>query len=298
MKQLCILFTLALIGFYSCKEGKERQTKSGMKYIVYREMNGKKPQTGDWVTVHMVYQEENDSVLFDSRTYGRPLRFALPAPKFSGSFEEGLMQIGEGDSAAFFVNADSMFENVISKEAHGFIKHRPKKGSHLRFNVSLLRVQPFQEAEMEIAMNESRQEQAERTTLQSYLKEKNLQAEKEPEGYYIFIQVPGKGREIKAGDRVSINFSGHFLNGAIFDSNEKSGKPYSFVAGTGEVIKGWDLAIQKLREGDKAMLIIPSSLAYGGDGLKRPNSLSYVIPPFSTLIFDIEVLKSEPLAKK
>jgi len=291
-----ILFILFATAFFSCKNGKQKETVSGMKYISFREKNGKKPKVGDWVTVNMVYKEENDSVLFDSRSYGKPLRFALPEPKFTGSFEEGLMSMGEGDSATFFINADSMYEHVISKGKNQTVIHRPKPGSKLKFDISLVRVQPYQEAEMEMAMADSKQEQAERNALSVYLHEKNLEIEKQPEGYYLLIQSHGNGKAINAGDLVSINFSGHFLNGAIFDSNGKTGKPYSFIAGKNKAIKGIELAVLKMHEGDKAMLIVPSSLGYGSEGLKKPNSLNYLIPPFSTLIFDIEVVKSEPLA--
>ncbi len=299
MKYFSIIFLSAFVFvFFSCQKGKELKTKSGMKYRVYREANGKKPNTGDWVTVNMVYSDNKNSVLFDSRKFGKPLRFALPAPKFIGSFEEGIACIGEGDSATFFISADSMFEKVISKEANDPLKNRPEKGSVLKFDVSLERVQSSREAEMEIAMNESKQEQAEKKALEEYMKEKNIPAEKQPEGYYLNITTAGKGKLITAGTRVSVIYSGYFLNGAVFDSNVKSPKPYSFTAGRKEVMKTWDWAIQKLHEGDKATLIIPSSLAYGSEGIKKPNTFTYFIPPFSTLIYEIEVVKSEAMAKK
>jgi len=292
-----ILFILSVSLIASCKKGTERTTPSGMKFVTYRELNGKKPHPGDWVTVHMVYMEDNDSVLFDSRNSGKPLRFALPHSKFEGSFEEGLMLLGEGDSASFFINADSMYEHVISKQK-GEMVRRPKPGSKLRFDVSLLRVQPYREAEMDIAMEESRQEQAEKKTLDAYLEEKNIHAEKEPEGYYILMESPGKGDKIKKGEKVFVKYTGQFLNGVIFDSNAHSGKPYEFTAGEKEVIEGWDLAVQQLRKGDKVTLIIPSALAYGRSGLRRGNSTKYFVPPYSTLIFDFEVLESAPLSSR
>jgi len=288
---------LAVVLISSCKNGKEKSTPSGMKYITYRELNGRKPVEGDWVTVQMVYKQDDDSVLFDSRKLGKPLRFALPKSKFEGSFEEGLMLIGEGDSASFFIDADSMFKYVISKQ-EGVMKNRPQPGSKLRFDVSLLRVQPYKEAEMEIAVDESNQEKAERKTLEAYLIEKNIQAEKKPGGYYIVMQSPGKGAPVKNGDRVSVLYTGRFLNGVMFDSNANSGKPYTFTVGNNEVIKGWDMAVQQLRKGDKVMLIIPSALGYGKDGIKRGNSMRYFIPPYSTLVFDFEVMETTSLSAK
>jgi FKBP-type peptidyl-prolyl cis-trans isomerase FkpA len=293
-----LVITFCMLAFYSCREGKIKQTESGMKYRVYREQNGRKPVPGDWVTVHMVYKQENDSVLFDSRENGKPLRFELPKPKFEGSFEEGLMYLGEGDSATFFINADSMFEKVILKNPQGIVKGRPTPGSHLKFDVSLVRVQTYQEAELEIALSESRQEQAEQKALEEYLSEKNIHAEKQHEGYYLLVTKPGSGKEIKAGDVVSMNYSAHFLNGILFNSSSKSGQPYSFTVGKGEVITGWDLAMEKLRAGDRALIVVPSPLAYGSEGVQKPNSKDYLIPPFSTLIIDVEVLKIEPSASR
>src|SRR5262249_20279736 len=96
----------------------------------------------------------------------------------------------------------------------------------------------------------------------------------------------------KNGSSVDVFYTGKFLNGAIFDSNAKSKKPYTFQVGNHEAIAGWDIAFLKLHKGDKATLIIPSRLAYGADGFKKPHSSDYIVPPFSALIFDVEVLNT------
>jgi FKBP-type peptidyl-prolyl cis-trans isomerase FkpA len=59
---------------------------------------------------------------------------------------------------------------------------------------------------------------------------------------------------------VFINYQGRFLNGNIFDSNASAHNPDTFIVGRDDVIKGWDLALQKLKKGDKVTLIIPSVL--------------------------------------
>jgi peptidylprolyl isomerase len=74
-----------------------------------------------------------------------------------------------------------------------------------------------------------------------------------------------------------------FTNGVKFDSS-RDGKPFSFKLGAGQVIKGWDEGLTKLRVGDHAILVIPSNLAYGSKGAGD------VIPPDSKLIFLIEVV--------
>src|SRR5690242_17720986 len=98
------LFVAALFISYSCKREKKAKAKTGLTYYIYRENKGPKPEVGDWVTVEMVYKDEQDSILFDSRKGGKPLRFAVRQSPFVGSFEEGLTYLSEGDSVTFFVS--------------------------------------------------------------------------------------------------------------------------------------------------------------------------------------------------
>ena len=288
--KLLLLMGLYLASAAGCKEGREIKTPSGMKVVVFRDGKGKKPVAGDWVSVNMVYRTEDDSVLFDSRPYGKPLRFSLPKPKFPGSFEEGLMQLSEGDSAAFYISADSMLLHMSRKDSTGQTYKSKKPGSVLRFDVSLVRVQPYHEAEMEIAENESSMEKAERRTLEAWLIEKNITASRDSMGFYLIPQKQGKGRQVENGMKIGVLFTGRFINGAAFDTNIDTRKPYEFTVGNNEVIRGWDLAFLRMREGDKATLILPSALGYGSEGLRMKNSLRYIVPPFSTLVFDVEVV--------
>ncbi|HRP92755.1 MAG TPA: FKBP-type peptidyl-prolyl cis-trans isomerase, partial [Ignavibacteriaceae bacterium] len=77
--------------------------------------------------------------------------------------------------------------------------------------------------------------------------------------------------------------SGFLLDGTKFDSSVERDEPFTFVAGVGQVIPGWDEGVQLMKKGSKARLIVPSNLAYGDRDLGK-------IPPNSTLIFDVEVL--------
>jgi FKBP-type peptidyl-prolyl cis-trans isomerase FkpA len=285
-----IALVVTLIG--SCKPGKERRTASGMRYILYEHKEGgKKPVKGDYVTVRMLYTDANDSILHDSRV--KPVRFQLKQSPFVGSMEEGLMELSEGDSATLFVSADSLYDKVLSKDS-GNTMDKPRPGSFLKFHVKLARVQNYNDAELEMALNENRMIEAEQKALENYLKEKNITSIGEPEGYIIVKKADGNGAPIVDGTTVQVNFTGMFLNGMVFDSNAKSGRPYTFTIGLNEVIAGWEFAFRKLRQGDKATLIIPSKLGYGKQGMMRPNSSTYVVPPFSTLIFDVEVVRTIP----
>lgn len=105
-----------------------------------------------------------------------------------------------------------------------------------------------------------------------------------PTGLTYLITKKGTGRLLKAGDTVSLNYTGTLTDGMKFDSSHDHNEPFAFKLGAGRVIKGWDEGVAKLHVGDHAILVIPGKLAYGTRGV--PN----VIPPDATLIFIIEVI--------
>jgi len=100
---------------------------------------------------------------------------------------------------------------------------------------------------------------------------------------YIEVEA-GTGAQAKAGDTVSVHYTGKFQDGKVFDSSVSRGKPITFPLGKGNVIKGWDEGIALMKVGGKAQLIIPPNLAYGERGA------SGAIPPNSTLVFDVELV--------
>jgi peptidylprolyl isomerase len=95
--------------------------------------------------------------------------------------------------------------------------------------------------------------------------------------------VEGSGPLAEPGKTVSVNYTGTLENGTVFDSSARQGKPYQFRLGTGVVIKGWDEGLMTMRVGGKRKLTIPPSLAY-------KDQRNGIIPPHSTLIFDVELL--------
>ena len=105
-----------------------------------------------------------------------------------------------------------------------------------------------------------------------------------PSGLIYLITKKGTGRLPLKGETVVIHYTGTLTNGVKFDSSRDSDQPFAFKLGVGQVIKGWDEGVAKLRVGDQAILVIPSTLGYGAKGAGD------AIPPDSTLIFIVEVV--------
>jgi len=103
-------------------------------------------------------------------------------------------------------------------------------------------------------------------------------------GLQYIDQVVGTGDVAKAGQTVSVHYTGWLTNGTKFDSSVDRGQPFSFPLGAGRVIKGWDEGVQGMKVGGKRKLTIPANLGYGARGAGG------VIPPNAMLVFDVELL--------
>jgi len=96
----------------------------------------------------------------------------------------------------------------------------------------------------------------------------------------------GDGIEATTGQSITVNYLGTLSDGTKFDSSYDRNEPFTFILGSGEVIKGWDQGVAGMRVGGKRRLTIPSELAYG-------DQTQGIIPAGSTLIFEIELAKVE-----
>ncbi len=117
------------------------------------------------------------------------------------------------------------------------------------------------------------------------LKKKYPTAQQSPSGLVYLIENPGTGDKIQAGNNVSLHYRGTFrADGKQFDASYDRGQPMDFIYKTNQMIPGFEEGIAMLAKGGKAKLVIPYYQAYGKQG--RPGA----IPPYSDLVFDIEVV--------
>ncbi|MEZ5064604.1 MAG: peptidylprolyl isomerase [bacterium] len=107
------------------------------------------------------------------------------------------------------------------------------------------------------------------------------------EGLQWIVREAGDGEKPAKGQTITAHYTGYLMDGTKFDSSVDRGQPFTTPIGVGRVIKGWDMAFQDMKVGEKRVLFIPPDLGYGARGAGG------VIPPNSTLVFDVELLGVE-----
>ncbi|MBO4282302.1 MAG: FKBP-type peptidyl-prolyl cis-trans isomerase [Bacteroidales bacterium] len=182
-----------------------------------------------------------------------------------------------GDSATFILPAKAYFETYNYGNVPAFVK----KKTMLYLTVCLHNIQTFEEYKAQ-QMQESLAKEKE--LIQAYLESKNLQAEPTASGLYYIETKAGKGKHPVKGMSCTVHYRGMLLDGTVFDASYNRNKPFTFELGMGQVIAGWDEGIALMKKGGKATLVLPSAIAYGERGAGD------IIPPFSPLVFEVELL--------
>ena len=278
-KKFFLLSLAAGVAFQACSQknagsGKLTTLPSGLQYQFVTKAKGKKNRTpveGDLVKLHITFKTEGDSIIQTSRSMPEPPQFPYQKGQFNGSWEEGLSLMSAGDSAIFYMNTDSIFVGPMAAQRPPFLP----EGSKVKVGVNLFEI---------TSLKEMKENQA--ADLKKYAKDKKLGDVKTTEsGLMYVITSEGTGSRPAAGAEIEVHYTGTLLNGTKFDSSVDRGEPFKFQVGQGMVIKGWDEGLQLLKEGSKAVLLIPSDLAYGDMGSPP------TIPAAAPLVFEVELIK-------
>ena len=285
-----------------------QHTPGGASYRIFTHNTGDKIKVSDVITFQFVQKTDKDSVLVSSYVTGNPGRAqVLLADTVKDYVEKNLMQVFPlltlHDSVEVKVPSDSIF-NKMEAQRPPFLP----KGSNLVFDLKMERVQSEADAraEAQAEMDKVRAEMAnaknnEPIAAANYITVHKLILKTTASGLkYVITKSSLKAKPL-AGDTLLVNYTGRTLDDKIFDSSieavakaanlnqpGRTYEPIQFVVGTGGVIPGWDEGLLLLGEGAKATLVIPSSLAYGDRGAGDD------IKPYSTLVFDVELVKIKP----
>jgi FKBP-type peptidyl-prolyl cis-trans isomerase len=261
------------------------EISNGLTYHMGKDVQGKTPQIGDFIMIH-TRARVGDSVLFSSRAMNNNQPFELQVrppqqPRFD--LMDGFMLLSEGDSATFRMPLDTIL--AMGAPAQPWMK--PGTGQWFDQDVVIVKLTSQADAFKAKAEKSKAQMDADEKTLKEYFTKAKVKPTKHASGLYYTITKPGAGDTVRAGQKVTVNYTGRTMDGKSFDSNVDSAfhhvEPFSFVVGQGQVIPGWDIGLGLMKKGAKGVLYIPSAMAYGD------RSPSPAIPANSILIFDVEV---------
>ena len=322
MKKAIIMLLAAALGLSACN--KFEKGEGDMTYKIYKSDGKPKIQDGDYVKLNGVQTVETntnpDSIMVNTYDNERPAFFAISKSMFKGDLASGLKLLGEGDSAVFKLNLDSM------EKYSGQPKPKGLKSNIASFTIKIEKVlhkgkdpdsifdakkRLFFEAEYK-ALNE-KNKIVEPTKIAKYVEENKLKVTTAPSGLQYVITSPGNSERATLTDTVVMDYTGQFTNkkssGAlnVFDTSDaKVAKEAGIYSENvqyaprslplGQLPQGVIQGIQLIGVGGKIKMILPSKLGFGENG-------GGPINPFTPLVFDVELKKiikpgeGSPLAK-
>lgn len=299
MKITNVLFGLLLLLCVACSKS-EKETPSGLKFEVVKAGDGILPKKDEVVAFNYILKDSKDSVWTDTFKEIYPAAIMI-ADSTAIASENGLVQmlrmVSKGDSIILNISIKDFFKDMLKRSVPPELDSTLMFSYQVKVNDIMTRDQfmAFQNELMEKSIAE--QLQKDTVTIDAYLSEKGIVAEKSESGLRYVITKAGTGENGKTGQTAKVNYSGYLLNGEYFDSNIKAiaqekgiynpGRepyaPYEVIIDQTSVIKGWHDALKLLKKGSQATLYIPSTLAYGprAKGPIRENSI---------LVFDMEIV--------
>lgn len=262
MRFRIILLVSALVLWSVGHSQKKITTDSGLYIEIHEKGQGDRIEEGCQVEVDYNVYLAGDSTKFDS-SYDRgfPLKFTIGEGTVIEGWEEAMLYLKEGSVADLILPPEIAYGEAGSGDLVP-----PNATLWFEVNVRSVAWPPDPPKEFKI------KRKMDTVCLESGLS-------------YILVEDNPAGEQVDTGMVVSVHYSGFLLDGSSFDSSVMRDEPISVPVGIGKVIKGWDEGLSSLKVGEKARLIIPYELGYGAMG--RPP----MIPGYSTLIFDVEVLE-------
>jgi FKBP-type peptidyl-prolyl cis-trans isomerase FkpA len=300
-----IVSALIIAAFSACNREHPGFTKaeSGL-YYKFNEQNENAPKvmTGDEVTVSLKMSTGDTVFLSTDRDTLLSEQITVEESIYPGDIFAALRMMSKGDSATFILNGNDLFLNFFRMER---LPDYMKDSAEVFLNIRIKELLPRAESEKKTqAMLEAREKmlqelkRSEPERIAAFLRENDLSAKFRKSGLYYIETLAGKGSPITKGRSVTVHYVAKLADGKIIETSlreeaMKSGifdslfeyTPFTFVMGDSSTVTGWEEGISYMRKGGKAILVVPSALAYGEEGLED------IIPPYSPVIYEIEVLE-------
>ena len=255
--------------------------------------NGPTPPKGAYVMVNYV-AKRIDGTIFDKSEAEEPFVFQLGYRQVIEGWDKGMSEFKVGGKGKLA---------IPSRLAYGTlgVGASVPPNAPIILEIELVKVMNNQEYDAYMAEIEAKEKNAFETKsrkqleldqklIQSYLSVKKIKATSTTSGVHYSIHKKGKGKNIHAGNKVTLSFQGYLLNENLFDQSSAAGKKFEFVVGKNKAIAGLEEGIQYFNAKSEGLIIVPSNLAYGPRSIVEK---TVNIPSNSVLVFKVKVEKVE-----
>lgn len=280
-----ILFAFLILMLGACNN--YSKTESGLRYrILYKSPNKDLPKIGEYLQCYYSITNSEDSVIYS--IFGKtPDRIQLvSATHKGGDIMEALSILSEGDSAQFLINADSFYlKSRMENELPSYIK----PGTDLKFIIKMDKRLTKYQVDSLVNIEKLARWNDEIKNIMTYVRKQGLEMQLDS-GTGIRVQyiktMPDTAKKIVEGSVAQFHFIGKLMDGTEFYNSYTMGQPQAVsVVRERFEPKGMYEMLTRMREGEKAIFILPYDLAFGAKGIDG------MIPPYSTLIYEINILK-------
>jgi FKBP-type peptidyl-prolyl cis-trans isomerase FkpA len=289
-KPLFIGIMIMAVWVTSCQSDVYLESEEGLRYrYLKRGESERLPQIGDMIICHYDIRNEADSSIYSTyRDLKNPDQIELQSPRHKGDIFAALSMMSVGDSMAFEISADS-FYRVTRKEEQLPPMVRP--GSYLTFTIKVMEI--YNQQEFTVYKNKMRYELLvkEVNSIDSFFEARDwngrlLNPEK---GVRYYLTQETNGKKINTGSVVHFHFIGTVLTtGSEFVNSYFAGKPATFRVGDyGSKPEVMHDILMEMREGEKGVFVVPFDWGYGSGGLQN------IVPPYATIMYEINVLSVE-----
>ncbi len=261
---------------------------SGLYFIEHKAGTGTRADEDDWLLINHVcytipgeniYETYLENVALDNNLHDSAALYG-PYKIQNGTrnegFTEGLSLMKEGGQATLLFTSDLGYGSTgLGKSVSPY--------QSLKYEVELL----------EVIKDIESYEQARFTSYVDTLTNADTIYDPDSESFmYYVIDKPTEGTQVAVDSMVEVAYTGYLLDGRIFAHKDADDPEfYEIKENDSERVMGWQLGILRLKEGEKARFIIPYQLGYGAFEFLDPESKLRVVPPYETLLYEVEILK-------
>ncbi|RZL49074.1 MAG: peptidylprolyl isomerase, partial [Pedobacter sp.] len=300
------------LGLAACN--REKKGAGGLLYTIHKSEGKEKIKEGDIIKMNFIQKNDKDSVFYSSFESEVPQIFQAQKRMFAGDQQDALTLIGEGDSATFKINLDTIAH--YTKQPKG---EQYKNDKYITFVVKIEKVFKKNAGEADSAFQKRAGEyfqadfkatmdkikNGEDAKLKKYIEDKDLKTTVAPSGLHYIIKTPGSAQRPVLGDTVEINYTGSATKKGkdgkykVFDTSDakvakESGLDKTQMGRTygptkmvfGQTVPGFTEALSLIGPGGKITVVMPSKLGYGEQGNPQAG-----IGPYAPIAFDVEIVK-------